>query len=147
MEKTKAILKVVGTLKHRLKKEYIRKRDDQRRLLLNARNPDSWLTLVLSTEYLGLIISYDSFEQQTLRHRLQKAHGRRWALASVLHSNRLSIPYKLNIWRSCVYTTLRYGLVHCGLNGDQVADMQRAVMKHTRAIYCQQPGFSDGRHT
>ena len=41
MEKTKAILKVVGTLKHRLKKEYIRKHDEQRRLLLSARNPDS----------------------------------------------------------------------------------------------------------
>ena len=41
MEKTKAILKVVGTLKHRLVKEYIRKHDEQRRLLLSARNPDS----------------------------------------------------------------------------------------------------------
>ena len=89
MKKTKAILKVVGTLKHRIKKEYICKQDDHRRLLLSARNPDSWLTLVPCTEYLGLIISYDSFEQQSLRHRLQKAHGRRWALASVLHSNRL----------------------------------------------------------
>ena len=146
MEKTKAILKVVGTLKHRLKKEYIRKHDEQRRLLLSARNPDSWLTLVLSTEYLGLIISYDSFEQQSLRHRLQKAHGRRWALASVLHSNRLSIQYKLNIWRSCVYTTLRYGLVHCGLNGDQVADMQRAVMKHTRAIVNNQAFLTGDTH-
>ena len=72
MKKTKAILKVVGTLKHRIKKEYICKQDDHRRLLLSARNPDSWLTLVPCTEYLGLIISYDSFEQQSLRHRLQK---------------------------------------------------------------------------
>ena len=147
LEKTKAMLKVVGTLKHRLKKEYIRKHDEQRRrLLLSARNPAPLLTLVLSTEYLGLIISYDSFEQQSLRHRLQKAHGRRWALASVLHSNRLSIRYKLNIWRSCVYTTLRYGLVHCGLNGDQVADMQRAVMKHTRAIVNNQAFLTGDTH-
>ena len=85
-------------------------------------------------------------KQQSLRHRLQKAHGRRWALASVLHSNRLSIRYKLNIWRSCVYTTLRYGLVHCGLNGDQVADMQRAVMKHTRAIVNNQAFLTGDTH-
>ena len=74
------------------------------------------------------------------------AHGRRWALASVLHSNRFKIPYTLNIWRSCVYSTLRYGLVHCGLNDDQVVDMQRAVMKHTRAVVNNQAFLTGDMH-
>ena len=146
MEKTKVLLKMAGTLKHRFKKEYIRRHDDQRRLLLNARDPSSWLTLVPHTEYLGLIISYGPYEQLSLRHRLQKAHGRRWALASVLHSNKVKIPYKFNIWRSCVDSTLRYGLVHCGLNGDQVAEMQKAVMKHTRAIVNNQAFLTGDTH-
>ena len=117
VEKSKAILKVVGTLKHKVRKAYIRKHEDQQRLLLNARDPTHWISLVKSTEYLGLIISYDNYEQQSLRHRLTKAHNRRWALASVLHSGRLKISYKLNIWRSCVLSSMSYGLPHCGLTG------------------------------
>ncbi|CAE7334859.1 unnamed protein product, partial [Symbiodinium microadriaticum] len=146
MEKTKAILKMVGTLKHRIKKDYIRKTTTARRLLLCPRDPERWLPLVDHTEYLGMIISYDGFEQQSLKHRLTKAHNRRWALASVLHSRRLRIPYNLNIWRSCVYSTMNYGVAHCGLSGAQVGELQKAVMKHTRAIISNQAFLTGDTH-
>ena len=146
MEKTKAILKTVGTLKHRIKKEYTRKTTAARRLLLSPREPERWLPLVDHTEYLGMIISYDGFEQQSLKHRLTKAHNRRWALASVLHSHRLRIPYKLNVWRSCVYSTMTYGVAHCGLSEAQVGELQKAVMKHTRAIISNQAFLTGETH-
>ena len=110
MEKTKAILKMVGALKHRIKKEYMRKQADARRLLLSPGEPDRWLSLVDSTEYLGMIISYDGFEQQSTKHRLTRAHNRRWALASVLHSRRLSIPHTQCLAQLCVCFTMLYGL-------------------------------------
>ena len=146
MAKTQAILKLVGTLKHRVHKEYVRKHQATKRLLLSPRDPERWLPLVPQAEYLGMIISYDHFEQQCLRHRLTKAHNRRWALASVLHSRRLGIRYKLKIWRSCVYSTMLYGLAHCGLTGDQVAEIQKAIMKHTRAIISNQAFLTGETH-
>ncbi|CAE7400543.1 unnamed protein product [Symbiodinium sp. CCMP2456] len=146
MEKTKAILKMVGTLKDRVKKEYVRKHPTTKRLLLSPREPEQWLSLVPHTEYLGLVISYDQFELQSLRHRLTKAHNRRWALASVLHSRRLSIKYKLDIWRSCVYSSMTYGLAHCGLTGDQTEELQRAIMKHTRAVISNQAFLTGDTH-
>ena len=144
--KTQAILKVVGTLKHRVHKEYVRKHQASKRLLLSPRDPDRWLSLVHQAEYLGMIISYDNYEQQCLKHRLTKAHNRRWALASVLHSRRLGVQYKLNIWRSCVYSTMLYGLAHCGLSGEQAGELQKAIMKHTRAIVSNQAFLTGETH-
>ena len=133
LEKTKAILKIAGHVKHSILKHYVRKNPTGRRLLLMPGDPSQWISLVPQAEHLGLIISYDHLEQQALRHRIQKAHGRRWALASILHSPKVSISYKLSVWQSCVYSTMMYGLSTCGINGDQVRDTQRAIMKHVRA--------------
>eukprot|EP00439_Symbiodinium_sp_Y106_P046963 s2644_g6.t1 len=182
LEKTKAILKIMGHMKHRVLKHYVRRTPTGRRLLLMPGDPSQWISLVSQAEYLGLIISYDHFEQQALRHRIQKANGRRWALASILHSPKVSISYKLHfeqqalrhriqkangrrwalasilhspkvsisyklsVWRSCVYSTMMYGLSACGLNGDQARELQRAIMKHVRAIVNNQAHLTGDTH-
>ena len=146
LEKTKAVLKVVGSLKHRVKQNFVRKFQESRRLLLSPKNPDKWLTLVPSTEYLGAVVSYDQYELQTMRHRTQKANNRRWALASFLHSRRISVRLKLRIWRSCVLTTLMYGLSSCGISGDAVEEVQRTIMKHVRAIVSNQAHLTGDTH-
>ncbi len=145
-EQTKAILKVCGNMKHDLYKDYVRKHNDGRCLLLLPGDPTQWLPLVSQAEYLRLIISYDQYEQQSMRHRINKAHGRRWALASILHSSRVRISYKLSVWRSCVYSTMMYGMTTCGLSGDQVKELQRAVMKHVRAIVNNQAHITGDSH-
>ncbi|CAE7618384.1 ML1 [Symbiodinium sp. CCMP2592] len=146
LEKSKAILKMVGTLKHKVRKDFIRKTNAGHRLLLSPRNPDKWLTLVQSTEYLGAIVSYQQFELQTLRHRISKANARRWALASFLHSRRISVKLKLRIWQSSVLSSLLYGLSTCGLTGGQVEDIQRVIMKHVRAIISNQAHLTGDKH-
>ncbi|CAE7208423.1 unnamed protein product [Symbiodinium sp. CCMP2592] len=148
IEKTKAILKVVGTMRTRVYKEYIRKtgKDTPDRLLLSPRDPEQWLPLVPQTEYLGLIISYGAFELQSLRHRVSKANGRRWAMASILHSKKMGVGYKLQFWRSCVLSIMTYGLHCCGLTGDQAQEAQRAQMKHVRAIVNSQAHLTGDTH-
>ncbi|CAE7559249.1 unnamed protein product, partial [Symbiodinium sp. KB8] len=115
-------------------------------LLLSPKNPEKWLTLVSHTEYLGAVVSYDQYELQTMRHRIQKANNRRWALAPFLHSRRISIRLKLRIWRSCVLTTLLYGLSSCGISGDAVEEVQRTIMKHVRAIVSNQAHLTGDTH-
>ena len=148
IEKTKAILKVVGTMRSRVRKEHIRKhgQDSAQRLLLSPRDPELWLPLVTQTEYLGLIVSYGPFELQSLRHRVAKANGRRWAMASILHSRKLSVGYKLQFWRSCVLSIMTYGLHCCGLTGDGVQEAQRAQMRHVRAIVNNQAHLTGDTH-
>ena len=90
-------------MKHRIYKDYVRKHNNGRRLLLMPGDPTHWLPLVSQAEYLGLIISYDQYEQQSMRHRITKAHGRRWALASILHSSKVRIK-KNSAFGAAVFT-------------------------------------------
>ena len=91
-----------------------------------------------------MIISYENFELQAVRHRVSKAHQRRWAMASVLHTRRMSIAYKLRLWSSCVLSTMTYAL-HClCLRPSHVREVQKAIMKHVRAIIADQ-AFITGR--
>ena len=109
-KKTKAVLMTTGKDKGKTHKHYVRTSGDGKRLLLSPKCPDRWVPLVPHAECLGLVIAYERFEALSTRHRIQKANQRRWILASVLHSRKLSIKYKLQIWRSCVQSTLLYGL-------------------------------------
>ena len=81
-----------------------------------------------------------------MRHRLARANNRRWAMASVLHSRKLGIGYKLQIWRSCVLSTLTYGLHCCGLTGDQTLEAQRAMMRHVRVTVSNQAHLTGDTH-
>ena len=97
-------------------------------------------------EYLGLIISYSAFEKQSVQHRVHKANQRRWALAAILHTRRMSIHYKLRLWRSCVLSTLTYAL-HClTLSEGHVRLLQRTMMKHIRALVSDQAFLTGTTH-
>ena len=144
--KTKAIMSISGAMKHRIHKLYIRHQGADKHLLLSPGDPSTWIKLVDKTEYLGLIISYDNFEGQSVKHRTTKAHQRRWALASILHTRRMSIKYKLQLWRSCVLSTMMYAL-HClCLGPGHVRTLQRAMMKHVRAIVSDQAFLTGVTH-
>ena len=144
--KTQAIMQLSGSEKHKIRKHYVRIHEQGHRLLLMAGDPTKWLPLVPQTEYLGLIISYDGFEARSVRHRIAKASQRRWALASILHSRKLAHKYKLQIWRSCVQSTLTYGL-HCfELSSNLLAELNVASMKHIRAIVSDQQHLTGRTH-
>ncbi|CAE6969563.1 unnamed protein product, partial [Symbiodinium sp. CCMP2456] len=109
-EKTKAILKVVGTQQDK---------DQTSRLLLSPKDPTTWITLVTQTE---------------------------WAMAKILHSRKMGIHYKLWVWRSCVLSTMTYGLQSCGITGDHAQEAQRSMMKHVRAIVSNQAHITGDTH-
>ncbi|CAE7257373.1 unnamed protein product [Symbiodinium sp. CCMP2592] len=144
--KTKAILRLTGNMKHHIRKHYIRSHGQERRLLLSPGDPSGWIQLVDQAEYLGLIISYDNFELKSVKHRINKAHNRRWSLASVLHTKKVSIHYKLNLWRSCVLSTMLYALHSLCLGAGQICLLQRAIMRHIRAIISDQAFLTGHTH-
>ena len=144
--KTQAILLLSGSGKHTIRKLYVRHHDEGHRLLLLPGDPSRWLPLTTHTEYLGMIISYDGFEARSTRHRIHKANQRRWALASILHSRKIAIRYKLQIWRSCVQSTLVYGLRCFGLSPKLAAELNVNSMKHIRAIVSDQQHLTGRTH-
>ncbi|CAE7251454.1 unnamed protein product, partial [Symbiodinium sp. CCMP2456] len=144
--KTQAIMSLTGPMKHKIQAKYVRKPGNERHLLLSAGDPTTWIMLVDKAEYLGMIISYDSFESQAVQHRLSKAHQRRWAMASILHTRHMSVAYKLNLWKSCVLSTMMYAM-HClCLRSSHVRMLQKAIMKHVRAIVSDQAFLTGTTH-
>ncbi|CAE7660156.1 MCAT [Symbiodinium sp. CCMP2592] len=139
-KKTQALLMVAGTDKGKVHKHYVRSGNEGKRLLLSPKDPTKWLPLVTQANYLGLIIAYDRFEALSTRHRIAKANQRRWVLAPVLHSRKLAVRYKLQIYRSCVQSSLLYGLHSFGLTPKLMNEVQATAMKHLRAV------VSDPRH-
>ncbi|CAE7192843.1 MCAT [Symbiodinium sp. CCMP2592] len=140
------ILSVTGPIKHKIHKLYVRTQGSDRRLLLSPGYPAKWVLLVDQAEYLGLIISYNHFEKQSVHHRLAKANHRRWALAPILHTKQMSIAYKLQLWQSCVLSTMMYAL-HCFcLSSGHIHSLQKTIMKHVRAIVSNQAFLKGTTH-
>ena len=67
-------------------------------------------------------------------------------MASILHSKKLGIGYKLMFWRSCVLSIMTYGLHCCGLTGDGTQEAHRAQMRHVRAIVNNQAHLTGDTH-
>lgn len=68
------------------------------------------------TKYLGIIISYDNFEMESLRHRLTLMHVgfqrlKRWLTGR----HNLSLKRRVQLWKTCVYPILSYGICATGL--------------------------------
>ena len=54
---------------------------------------------------------YKGFEDETLSHRLAKGKANYWRLATILHGKHaLTARTRMQLWRSCVWTSVSYGL-------------------------------------
>ena len=75
-----------------------------------------------------------------------ESQSERWALAAILHTRRMSINYKIRLWRSCVLSTLTYAL-HClPLSDSHIRLLQRTMMKHIRALVSDQRFLTGTTH-
>ena len=68
------------------------------------------------TKYLGVIISYGHFEQQTLQHRISEAKQKLHLVRKFVYNRRVaSTKSRLKVWNSTVLSTLLTGLADTGL--------------------------------
>ena len=86
-------------------------------------------------KYLGVIVSYQRFEDQTLASRLQSASVTRHRLLKVLHASRfLPVQKRLQLYMACVRSTALYGIPVIGITPKGVRQLQAFEAKHVRAI-------------
>eukprot|EP00438_Fugacium_kawagutii_P007526 Skav231107 [mRNA] locus=scaffold2525:483158:488152:- [translate_table: standard] len=84
--------------------------------------------------YLGVIVSFRNMEKQTLDHRIDAATMTCRRLSRWLHNKRLPIQAKLNMWRSCVFQSLQYGLLAVGLTQTGLDRLQHITIHMLRKI-------------
>ena len=91
--------------------------------------------VVKSTKYLGAVVSYGSFEDQTLKHRLQMAKICYHRLHKWLNNhNGLPVHERFKPWQSCVLTTMQYGLFATGITDTGLKTFQSTVHTMIRTV-------------
>ncbi|CAE7647723.1 unnamed protein product [Symbiodinium sp. CCMP2456] len=86
-------------------------------------------------DYLGVVMSYDNFEEQSLNKRLQAARANLARLSKHLFARRgLSLRHRVSLYRVCVRSAALYGLASVGLPDKGHQTLQRFEIKHIRAI-------------
>ena len=86
-----------------------------------------------SFKYLGVILSYHSYEDQTIAHRLDLAQSHRNRLARVLQGRGgLGLSQRRRIWLTCVRTSQVYGLRATGITSKGLQQLHVQSMKHIR---------------
>ena len=91
--------------------------------------------IVKSFRYLGVILSYHCFEDETLRYRVEMAQSHRNRLAKVLQGRGgLGLSQRRRIWLVCVQTSQLYGLCVTGITPAGLKRLHIQMMKHVRAF-------------
>ena len=86
-------------------------------------------------QYLGVILSYHGYEDQTIAHRLNLAQSHRNRLAKVLQGRGgLGLSQRRRVWLTCVQTSQVYGLCATGITPKGLHQLHVQTMKHIRAF-------------
>ena len=93
------------------------------------------IPLVTQIKYLGIILSYGAFEDQTVTHRVHLAkHAfsrlRRWLCGR----HGLTVQQRFKLWQTCVFTVLKYGILAMPISKPGLHTLQKSMYAMLRQI-------------
>ena len=111
LDKTFVILHICGTNCRSIRKQVIRQ-DAQGQYIEvpRAHGHPTRLRVKIAAKYLGVQISYHNIEMLTMKTRLKAAQHNFQRLKRWLCSKRIRIKCRLQMWHSCVFMSMVYGL-------------------------------------
>ena len=121
---------------HRRALQHVLKRTNTRTLVLIPRQGGRKTELPLHSQgrYLGTIMSYGLFEQQTWAHRKKAGWTAFHRLKCWLRQRQLHLKQRIYLWRTCINTILTYGLFAMNLNINTIMDYQSTVYQMMRMV-------------
>ena len=91
--------------------------------------------LAQSLTYLGVVLSFDNFELQTMRHRLHQVRHAVSRLSRLLFKKRgLSTKHKLRVYLTCVRSTATYGIHVIGVTPKSLQLLSGLEARHLRCL-------------
>ena len=133
-EKTFILIKISGTNARRVRAQYLHSSLNGYVVHIPRRNGTiTVLPVKNSAAYLGIQASYDHFEMQSLQKRIKCAKIAFHRLRKWLCSRRIALNYRLQLWRTCIFTSICYGLHAVGwtLQGLQIINTVLIQMLRT----------------
>ena len=105
-----------------------------------------YVKIVTQHVYLGAIISFSKFEQQSFEHRLCLAKQTYRRLRSVLKCTTVPTTLRLQLWQGTIVPTLLHGLDCTGLPGAEAATLLTQFYKQARAVARSHSMFTHETH-
>ncbi|CAE7628398.1 jockey\pol [Symbiodinium sp. CCMP2456] len=134
-KKTAILLKLVGRGAERVLLQHTSYQAGQRRLHLQVSGRRCVIPIREQHEYLGTVVSYTGRVSGNVRKRQKAAQGRQQAIRRALNGQHaLLAAHRVSLWRSCVYTSALYSLPFVGCHERSLEALDRALVKHLRAI-------------
>ena len=136
-QKTVCLLCLYGSQASRLRKKYCGKSKMGKYIRiprLCEEDSDLILPLVDKHVYLGVVISYGSYIYQTVQHRIACARKCFMSLRPWWTKKKLALRVRVQLWQSCVWSSLTYGLSMIGLDQKSKHLLTTTVLKQLRWI-------------
>ena len=133
--KSGVVLGVRGLQATELLKKHLQGTGDKLCLVIGIGKGELRIPVKTSMQYLGICVSYDNFEQETLTARLKVAQATRCRLSKVLSARRyLTQQQRIHLYVLCVRSATLYGLGAVGMTSTCLRKLQIFEVKHIRAI-------------
>ena len=84
--------------------------------------------------YLGVVLSYSTFEEHTWHHRKKAGWIAFNRLRPWLKSRQIALTHRLYLWHTCIHTVLTYGLLAVQPTSGILFDYQAIVFRMLRII-------------
>ena len=134
-DKSQAMFTVAGSFAEATRKRLILSRQGRRFLFVPDVTAPLHIPLYDRLEYMGVVLSYSSLEEQTMTKRLGVAQGSFDRLRRFLNTRRvLGLRHRLQLWQATVLPAMTYGVLAAGVTKHSLDRFHGMYMRHVRAI-------------
>jgi hypothetical protein len=138
-DKSHVLLSCAGTAAQGHRRQVTHQRHGQPHVCLDTEDGLLYIPISRQAPYLGAALSYSAFETYTAQSRLEKATAQYRRLARFLTGkNMFPKPKRVQVWRTCVWSTMAYSLDCLALTPTHIADITKQVLRQLRAVQVSQ---------
>ena len=134
--KSSLILRIAGKEAANWKRKAISVTKNGARVLRYGGQLADVIPIVPRYTYLGVVLSFEHFELDTMRHRLSQASAHHGRLRRMIHAYKsLTAKQRFELWRTCIQSAQLYGLEAVGVNASGLRLLHIQTIKHLRGIF------------
>ncbi|CAE7632215.1 unnamed protein product, partial [Symbiodinium sp. CCMP2456] len=133
-DKTVIVLELQGPQAHKALDRYTVQRPTGRHFRFIVDDKVLYLKIVSQHVYLGAVIGFRKFEQDTFKHRLSLARNSFSRLSVILRNRTVPLKLRLQLWQGCIWPAMLHSLDCTGLPLKEFQSMQSQLVKQARSI-------------
>ena len=134
LSKTAAQMKVAGTSFRKHVAQVVTRTTDGACIQIPRQKGSASVHLEQRTKYLGVLVSYGAFEEQTIATRLSAGITAFRRLRPWLIRKQIQLKHRLRLWHTCIFPVLTYGIFPIGLTYSGLHKLQQLMYKQLRHV-------------